>query len=145
MAHHSFHYAPIKRVLLDDTVMQRHTVRFTQLNASGKFTLQYQPRYISPDSSVTASGNDFFFVHRYPFFIDRAVIVSSERDVPYLAFFLAPQKFFHLYIVTQTCKFMCVCDGEISKCFRSFIFQCNLTQTTEIKHINAIRCVVSVA
>lgn len=71
MAHHSFLYVPIKRVLLDDTVMQRHTVRFTQLNASGKFTLQYYPRYISPDSSVTAFGNDFFF-------IDRAVIVSSE-------------------------------------------------------------------
>ncbi len=67
--------------------MQRHTVRFTQLNASGKFTLQYYPRYISPDSSVTGFGNDFFFVHRYPFFIDRAAIVSSERDVPYLAFF----------------------------------------------------------
>lgn len=106
MAHHAFLYVPIKRVLLDDTVMQRHTVRFTQLNASGKFTLQYYPWYISPDSSVTGFGNDFFFVHRYPFFIDRAVIVSSERDVPYLAFFLVPQKFFHLYRVTQTSEFM---------------------------------------
>lgn len=136
MAHHSFLYVPIKRVLLDDTVMQRHTVRFTQLNASGKFTLQYYPRYISPDSSVTAFGNDFFFIHRYPFFIDRAVIVSSEWNVPYL--FLAPQKFFHLYRVTQTySESMMVKSASVLK---SFIFYCDLCSKCRNKNTSPQYC-----